>query len=79
MAIGEGDMVAVYATYTGTMTGPLGDLPPTGKSMESKFITIFRIEEDRIAELWVEWDNVAMLTQLGHFPPAGGADDPPGN
>jgi ketosteroid isomerase-like protein len=25
-----------------------------------------------IAELWVEWDNVAMLTQLGLFPPPSG-------
>jgi predicted ester cyclase len=61
--------VAAYATYSGTMTGPLGDLPATGKSMESKFMTIFRIEDGRIAELWVEWDNLSMLTQLGLFPP----------
>jgi len=69
MLIAEGDKVAAYATYSGTQTGPLGDLPPKGKSMESKFLTIFRIEDGRIAEIWVEWDNLAMLTQLGHFPP----------
>jgi len=70
MLIAEGDKVAAYATYSGTMIGPLGDLPATGKSMESKFMTIFRIEDGRIAELWVEWDNLSMLTQLGLFPPA---------
>jgi steroid delta-isomerase-like uncharacterized protein len=69
MIIAEGDKVAVYATYSGTLTGPMGEFPPTGKSVESKFISIFRIEEGRIAELWVEWDNLAMLTQLGLFPP----------
>ncbi|NIT61864.1 MAG: ester cyclase, partial [Aliifodinibius sp.] len=26
-------------------------------------------EEGKIAELWVEWDNLAMLQQLGHYPP----------
>jgi predicted ester cyclase len=51
------------------LTGPMGEFPPTGKSVESKFISIFRIEEGRIAELWVEWDNLAMFTQLGLFPP----------
>lgn len=71
MMIAEGDKVAVYATYSGTLTGPMGEFPPTGKSMESKFISIFRIEEGRIAELWVEWDNLAMLTQLGLLPPEG--------
>jgi len=47
----------------------MGNFPPTGKSVESKFLTIFRIEDGRIAEIWVEWDNLAMLTQLGLFPP----------
>ena len=69
MLIAEGDLVAAYATYSGTMTGPMGEFPPTGKSTASKFMTFFRIEEGRIAELWVEWDNVNMLTQLGLFPP----------
>lgn len=69
MLIAEGDKVAAYATYTGTLTGPMGDFPATGKSMASKFMTIFRIEEGRISEIWVEWDNLSMLTQLGLFPP----------
>ena len=69
MLIAEGDLVAAYATYSGTMTGPMADFPPTGKSTASKFMSIFRIEEDRIAELWVEWDNLNMLSQLGLFPP----------
>jgi len=69
MIIAEGDKVAAYATYSGTMTGPMGNFPPTGKSVESKFLTIFRVENGRIAEIWVEWDNLAMLTQLGLFPP----------
>lgn len=67
--IAEGDEVAALATYSGTHTGPMGDSPATGRSVESTFLAIFRIETGRIAELWVEWDNVAMLTQLGLFPP----------
>lgn len=67
--LAEGDRVAMLATYSGTHTGPMGDIPPTGKAHESPFLAIFRIESGQIAELWVEWDNVAMLTQLGLFPP----------
>jgi steroid delta-isomerase-like uncharacterized protein len=69
MLIAEGDKVAGYATYSGTQTGPMGQFPATGKSLESKFLSIFRIEDGRLAELWVEFDNLAMLTQLGLFPP----------
>jgi steroid delta-isomerase-like uncharacterized protein len=69
MLLAEGDKVAAYATYAGTLTGPMGDFPPTGKSAESNFLSIFHIEDGQLAELWVEWDNLAMLTQLGLFPP----------
>jgi len=68
MLVAEGDKVAIYATYSGTHTGPMGEIPATGKAVDSKFLAFFRIEERRIAELWVEWDNVAMLSQLGLFP-----------
>lgn len=36
---------------------------------------ILRIEEGKIAEIWVEWDNLNALTQLGHFPPSDKRDD----
>jgi steroid delta-isomerase-like uncharacterized protein len=67
--IAEGDHVAARATYTGTQTGPMGDFPATGRAVESPFLAVFRIEGGQIAELWVEWDNLSMLTQLGLFPP----------
>ena len=67
--IAEGDKVAALGTYSGTHLGPMGDIPPTGKWGEVRMMTLFRIEGGRIAELWVEWDNVAFLTQLGLFPP----------
>lgn len=71
MLIAEGDLVAAYATYSGTNTGPLGDMPPTGKAIRFKFMSIFRIADGKIAELWVEWDNLVMLGQLGLYPPPG--------
>jgi len=67
--IAEGDFVAIQAAYLGTQTGPMGDLPATGKSVDGPFIAFFRIDSGVIAELWVEWDNVAMLNQLGLPPP----------
>ena len=69
MLIAEGDRVAALATYTGTQTGPMGNFPATGKKYTMTFLSIFRIEDGRIAELWVEWDNMAILKQLGLLPP----------
>ena len=75
MLIAEGDKVAAYATYSGTQTGPMEEFPITGKFVEFKFLSIFRIKEGKIAELWVEWDNLNMLAQLGLFPPPPAAGD----
>ncbi len=70
MIFGAGDKVAVRARYSGTQTGPMGPFPPTGKRVELVFIGLLRIENGKIAEIWVEWDNLSILTQLGHLPPS---------
>jgi steroid delta-isomerase-like uncharacterized protein len=67
--VAEGNFVAALATYSGTQTGPMGEFPATGKTVQAPVLLMFRIEFGRIAELWVEWDNIAMLSQLGLFPP----------
>ena len=70
--VAEGDFVAVYATYTATQEGAMGPFPASGKPVDLKFMAQFRFEDGMIAELWVEWDNMDILTQTGHFPPPGG-------
>ena len=71
MIFSSGDMVAVHETYTGTQTGQMGPFPPSGRELEISFIGLLRIEDGKIAEIWVEWDNLNALAQLGHFPPPG--------
>ena len=67
--VAEGDHVAFWGTFFGTQEGPMGPFPATGKRMASDCAGIFRIDEERIVELWVTWDNLAGLTQLGLLPP----------
>jgi predicted ester cyclase len=68
--VAEGDRVAVFARYEGTQLGPMGPFPPSGKRLSLDFAAFSRIEGGKIAEMWVTWDNMAALSQLGHFPPA---------
>ena len=67
--VAEGDRVAFWGGFSGTQEGPMGPFPPTGKRMASEIGGMFRIEAGRIAELWVTWDNLSGLAQLGLFPP----------
>lgn len=67
--IAHEDKVAYISTMSGVHTGPMGDLPATGKEFTIVNIIIQRIEDGKVAETWVTWDNVAFLSQLGLFPP----------
>ena len=49
----------------------MGPYSASGKKVDVRFLGILRFEEGKIAEMWVEWDNLNILTQLGHFPPPG--------
>ena len=69
MIIAEGNMVAYITRMTGTQTEPLGDLPASGKSFTLMNHVMQRFENGKIAETWISWDNVSLLTQLGFFPP----------
>jgi len=66
--IAQGDRVAYVSTMKGIQTGPMGDLPATGKEFTLVNIIIQRLEDGKVAETWVSWDNVAFLSQLGYFP-----------
>lgn len=66
--VAEADLVAFWATYSGTQTGPMGPFPPSNQRATVEFSGILRVRDGRIAEMRVVWDNVDMLTQLGHMP-----------
>jgi predicted ester cyclase len=67
--VAEGDFVAFHGTYVGTQKGPMGPFPPSNKQMSLEIVGLQRIENGKLAEMWVTWDNLAALKQLGYFPP----------
>jgi predicted ester cyclase len=75
MLLAEGDLVAGLFTFSATQEGAMGPFPATGKKVNLNYLGILRFNEGRIAEMWVEWDNISILTQLGHFPPANNTEN----
>lgn len=57
--IAEGDRVAVWASYRGGVAGKGVD-----PEIDINVSMIYRVEGDKIAELWVMWDNNALRSQL---------------
>lgn len=70
--VAEGDLVAARLRFRGTQLGRSGPYPPTGGVLDAGFIGIFRIREGKVAEVWVEFDNLNSLIQLGHYTPPPG-------
>ena len=66
--VAEGDRVALYGKFSGKHVGNIGPIEATGISVSLDVHAMFRIENGRIAECWILWDNAALLTQLGHMP-----------
>jgi steroid delta-isomerase-like uncharacterized protein len=75
MMVAEGDLVAVWGTFSGTQQGALGPFPADGGRVKLDWGGVHRIEEGKIVETWVTWDNLTALAQLGHFPPSGEAPE----
>jgi steroid delta-isomerase-like uncharacterized protein len=61
----DGDRIFWVWTFTGTNTGPLGQLPATGNKATFKGVAIDRIVDGKIAEEWVYWNVLGLFHQLG--------------
>ena len=68
----EDDHVAAQFVAAGTHLGPLDDVPvdgktlhPTGRRFEVPLTAIYKVDDGRISDHWLNWDWVAILDQLG--------------
>ena len=66
----DGDLIGVFATYEGTHLGPFGPFEPTGKRAKFDFAGMLRVQEGKVSEFWITWDNMTILAQLGLLPDA---------
>jgi predicted ester cyclase len=66
--VAEGDLVAEHFIASGTHTGPLFGVAPTGATLTLAGINLFRVRDGRIMERWGCLDQLAMLRQLGLVP-----------
>ena len=63
-----GDKVATRLAWSGTHTGDLNGIPPTGRTFRSEAIVIDRVVNGQIKERWDVSDMLSMMQQLGVIP-----------
>jgi steroid delta-isomerase-like uncharacterized protein len=66
--LAEGDMVAKRWTYHATQSGDLAGMAPTGTRIAMSGLELFRLEDGKIAESWLGYDNLSLMQQLGIIP-----------
>ncbi len=62
--IAEGDKVATFVTFSGTHTGPLRDLAPTGRQVSVEQTHWFRLAQGKVAETRSVRDDLGMMQQM---------------
>jgi steroid delta-isomerase-like uncharacterized protein len=67
--VAEGDMVVSRYTTTATDTRGYMGRPPTGKTIRTSAIQMFKFRDGKIIESWAARDDLGTLRQLGHLPP----------
>ena len=62
--VAHGDIVAVSWTAQGTSQGNFLMLPPTNKTVEYTGVSMYRIEDSKIAEIWETRNTLGIMRQL---------------
>jgi len=69
--ISEGDRVVHRWTARGTHEGAFQGIPPTGKQITLRGISIYRLANGKLVEGWTTADLLGLLQQLGAVPTPG--------
>jgi predicted ester cyclase len=65
LVVANGELVAVNLIGRGTHQGTFQGVPPTGRGWAATCSAFYRVEAERIADAWVNWDVLGILDQLG--------------
>src|SRR5437870_12015417 len=64
----ESDYVVQNISTKGTHTGPLGNIPATGKKTNVTGVIISKFENGKVVETWSLWDQLSLMQQIGVVP-----------
>lgn len=66
--VAEGDHVVVRWTESGTHVREWAGIAPTGKAMIWTGMSLYRLAQGQVVEMWAHMDTLGLLRQLGVLP-----------
>jgi predicted ester cyclase len=67
--VAEGDLVITHQRTTGTHSGDLMGIAPTGNPIDVRAVNVDQLADGLIVARWSLVDMMAMTTQIGALPP----------
>ena len=61
-------------THTGVFPTPMGDIPPTGRSVSGAYVDVFEIRDGKLVSDHLSFDRMELMEQLGLMPQPAGAN-----
>ena len=66
--LADGDRVTNQGYITGTHRAEFLGVPPSGNQIKVNVISIWRFEDSKVAESWVQIDFMSLMRQIGAVP-----------
>ena len=66
--IADGDLVVAWMPYEGTFENEMLGLPPTGEKVSVMMSNVWRIEDGKAVEFWINMDTLKYMQQVGAIP-----------
>ncbi|MFI9276210.1 ester cyclase [Kitasatospora sp. NPDC052896] len=61
----DGDKVIMHITFTGRHIAPFFGIEPTGKEVTWTSLEVYRVEDNKVVERWVQADTAGLMAQIG--------------
>lgn len=69
--LAERDTVVIRVTWNATHEGEYLGIEPTGREVEFSVMEFHRLDDGKIAERWIQPDQLGLMEQLGVVEPPG--------
>jgi len=69
----NGEKGAARWSMTAINSSPIAGIPPTGRPITNRAVVFYRFADQKIAELWLQVDQIGVLRQIGVPLPGGPA------
>ena len=64
----DGDKAILRATFHGVHKGPFQGVAPTNREVSTPLLIVYRIENGKIVEHWMQADILSLMRQLDAMP-----------